>query len=247
MKLFLVVVFVFYHCESKELPSFIKKCSMANKKVMGDCLQDRVHELVPQYQSGIPELKIPSIDPLIIKEIKINTGHGGSVVLDATITNLKVEGLKNLTIKDIDFDFEKKSGHLEILMPILKIVGQNKLKGKVLLFELQSEGLLRGNIYDVDATTSFGLDTYTKNGKKYIRVNDDAFIAENTFRDANLYFEDLIPNKEINDQINLAINANIQELSKEVSPLLHEAIHTVIVTILAPIFNDYSIDELFDT
>jgi len=48
--------------------------------------------------AGIPELDVPGVDPLYLKEIHLSRGPQGAR-LDATVSNLKVNGAGGFIVK----------------------------------------------------------------------------------------------------------------------------------------------------
>lgn len=52
------------------------------------------------FSAGIPELYIPSFEPLIIPEITMNQGKGSSMNLQTTYRNLHMWGISQFTLKD---------------------------------------------------------------------------------------------------------------------------------------------------
>ncbi|KAF5287050.1 hypothetical protein FQR65_LT12351 [Abscondita terminalis] len=230
---------------SKELPSFIEKCKLIEEEDVGECIKDRINVLKPRLVNGIPEMKLPSIDPLHIPKMEIHTGSGSGVAFDAVVTKMDVFGGKDTEVVEVRLNLKTRTGLLHLKFPNLYVVGTYSIKGKVLLFDLQTKGPMTGNITDIDATTKFGFDVVEKNGQKYIKMKSTDIEVSNSFKNAVMRFDNLFDNQELNNQINIALNENVQELAKEVGPLVHDATHLLVVGVLNPVFNDYSIDELF--
>lgn len=89
---------------------------------------------------GIPEMGLPPVDPLIIPEVKLQSGNGSSINLDLTLTNLNfTEGI-HFEVPTIDMNIKTGQIYLEILYPHLKMISDYKAKGRILLIQLESEG-----------------------------------------------------------------------------------------------------------
>lgn len=121
---------------------FIEKCSMKEETQLGVCILDRVKVLMPRLLKGVPELKLPPLEPLTIAKLELHTGTGTNLAFDSTVVDIKCTGLKNLKVTSMDLSFEKKMLHFHLQIPALHVVGDYVLNGKVLLFELSSKGLL---------------------------------------------------------------------------------------------------------
>jgi hypothetical protein len=50
--------------------------------------------------AGIPQLKMPSVDPMFIPEIRLLKGTG-PVAIDSNYKNLTVEGITNFDVKQL--------------------------------------------------------------------------------------------------------------------------------------------------
>ncbi|KAK5639912.1 hypothetical protein RI129_010723 [Pyrocoelia pectoralis] len=247
MRHVLAFTIIIIACASKELPSFIKKCKLSGDQKIGDCIKDRIYELKPRLMDGIPELNLPPIEPLQLPLFELNTGNPNSnVAFNAKVSDLDVEGLKDVEIEQLDLNTENKTFEIKIKLPSVSGVGKYEVKGKVLLFQLQSKGTFTADLRNVESYTKIPIEIVSRDGKKYVSFSNDHSEQWSTFGTAKLHFENLFANKDINDQVNAVINENIVELASDVTPLIHTAVHKMITEILAPIFNDYSIDELFD-
>ncbi|KAF5287048.1 hypothetical protein FQR65_LT12349 [Abscondita terminalis] len=235
----------FYLCCSKELPSYIEKCVYTNDPDLAECIKDRIKVLMPKLENGIPELKLPRLDPFSIPEMEVNTGSGSNVAFQAVLRDLKILGCKNATVEQFQLNLKTQPSVFHLLVPNLSVIGSYEIKGKILLFDLQAKGTFSANLTDVDATTIFEVKVVEKNSKKYIQIPTDNVTVSTSFSTAVVNFEKLFEQQELNDQINKVINENVQDLAKEVAPIVHEAAHVVATGFMNPMFSDYSIDELF--
>ncbi|KAF5287047.1 hypothetical protein FQR65_LT12348 [Abscondita terminalis] len=232
-------------CSSKELPSFIEKCEYTEDADVGECIADRMKVLMPKLEKGIPELKLPPVDPLRVPKMVIDTGSGSNVAFSAVLQDIEISGCKDVIVEEFHFDFKTHSSLFHMRLPRLYLAGTYDIKGKVLLFDIQAKGSFTANLTNVDATTKFGFDVIEKDGKKYVNVKTTGLDITTNFDSAVLYFDQLFNQQELNDQVNKVINENVQSLGKEVAPLVHEATHSLVVKLVSPVFDEYSIEDLF--
>lgn len=65
-----------------------------------ECIKGSIEKLRPLLKKGIPELGIPSCEPLIIPEVILDQGTG-AVSIKANYKNIKVYGPSNFMLKTI--------------------------------------------------------------------------------------------------------------------------------------------------
>lgn len=94
---------------------------------------------------GVPALQIPSLDPMFVDKIDFNTGNGRVVSLDAVFTDVNLYGGKNVEIKRLGFDFNQQMAEIVTYIPRITIDSHYKMKGRILVVELNGEGRARGN------------------------------------------------------------------------------------------------------
>lgn len=73
------------------------------KKSEGDinkCFKDQIVNNLPVLGKGVPEIRVPQIDPLILSELSVDHHISDTVWLKADIKNLKIDGFPNLVIDD---------------------------------------------------------------------------------------------------------------------------------------------------
>ncbi|KAB0792178.1 hypothetical protein PPYR_14137 [Photinus pyralis] len=248
MKLVFVFSLIVATCSSKELPSYIKKCKLSDPNLkVGDCIVNRIGDLQPRLLDGIPEMKLPPIEPFRFPKFELNTGSNERIQINAVVTDLELRGMKDIIIDKLDLNLEEKTLVLKLKVPVVNTVGNYDIKGKVLMFEVKTQGKFSANLTNVQALTKSRFTIVDRDGKRYIQFKRNADDeAENSIDSAKIRFDNLFDNNEINDRVNAAINENVMALSKEFGPFVHTSIHKVISGILAPVFKEYSVEELFD-
>lgn len=70
------------------IASYIKVCNRRDPEI-NKCVFNSIEQLRDKLVTGIPELSVPPIEPLILKHIRLLRGPNGAR-LDVNITNLQV-------------------------------------------------------------------------------------------------------------------------------------------------------------
>jgi len=89
--------------------------------------------------TGIPELNLPPIEPLVIPELKMENGQG-PVRVRAYFTNITAIGAGNYTLKKVRVNISSYRIDIHLSFPKIEIQGNYDINGNVLLFPIQSHG-----------------------------------------------------------------------------------------------------------
>ncbi|CAG9832504.1 unnamed protein product [Diabrotica balteata] len=126
-----------------KLPSYFKICSQSAPN-LGKCIKKSVEELKPLLIKGIPDLDIPSVEPLHIPEVVIDQGSG-PVALKSVYKDIKVYGPSKFIIKDIKVDLEKDKMRIRLFIPRLKVVCNYNMEGKIMMMPISGSGKSSSN------------------------------------------------------------------------------------------------------
>nr|CAH7720599.1 unnamed protein product [Callosobruchus chinensis] len=203
--------------------SFIEVCHR-NDPQINSCLQRNTELIRPRLKNGIPEMHIPSFNPLVISQATLN----GGVNFEATFNNVREK-----------FRFE-----IDIHFDRLRITSDYKINGRLLVLQLNGEGPADGNYTNVKAHLTTDGEHYQKNGKDHVRFVDKKI--DLSIGNSQLYFGHILgDNEELNVQTNRIINENSQEIIKELTPVITKVIGEFVFGIVNSIFERYSYDDLF--
>lgn len=98
----------------------------------------------PYLSKGIPELSIPSCDPLEIDRINLKQ-DSGPINLNSRFENIKIHGLSQFRIRAVRIDAEKAKFRLRLWFPELHMVADYYVKGKFLMVPMVGNGKSTGN------------------------------------------------------------------------------------------------------
>ncbi|KAJ8735001.1 hypothetical protein PYW08_014251 [Mythimna loreyi] len=241
---FLISTFVFFCVINgglfKELPEYIHACKR-DPNTIEDCVIKSIEALRPQMLTGIPELDVPSIDPFIIKEIKALTAD--DTPIRATGYNVKVTGASNFVIKSLKVDLDTLKITVRLRFPKLHFEGEFKVDSQLLILPLKGEGTLNADALKCDTELVIYPQTYTKDGKEYIKfkkIDADISIKDYRIRLDGLFDGD----KVLGDAANQLINQNKAEFLKASKPHVEKTTATNLLTIANRIVDGLTMDQV---
>ncbi|XP_011309503.1 protein takeout [Fopius arisanus] len=224
---------------AKDLPEFLHVCKR-NDPNINDCIKNSVEHLRPYLLKGVPEYQIPSIEPLLLKEIV--AAEGGGLKLSARDVN--AYGASDFSVTKMDANMATFTYFLNVFLPHLSIDGQYEIDGKVILLPITGSGRITGNFTDCLGAVKFIAGTAVDNGVEYFRIKEfdlKITVGKGSLRLDNLFGGD----KVIGDVVNNAINNNFDAFLKELMPVVEKALGVAFREIGQNIVNQFTFDQLF--
>jgi Haemolymph juvenile hormone binding protein (JHBP). len=68
---------------------------------LNSCVIDIIKSLKPRFHQGLPELKIPILEPLNFPLVTLDSSGSQVVNFKANFRNMKLHGAKALDVKDV--------------------------------------------------------------------------------------------------------------------------------------------------
>ncbi|XP_074030671.1 protein takeout-like [Leptinotarsa decemlineata] len=239
MKIFYLMVSLMGVAYCKKLPSFIEVCSKSDPKIV-ECLKRNIEKLRPMFLKGIPELQIPSMNPLQIPKASLANGNA----ITADFTNLQIYQLNDFTIDKLDVDLDHFKLDVTLTFPRLRIMADYHIKGKILVMDLDGSGPADGNYTNVRIHFKSEGSRNNRNGKNYIKIDKTSIDME--IGEAHVFFDRIFgDNEELNANTNKIINDNIETLITDLKPVISEIVDTFLVGITKRLFDKYPIEDLF--
>lgn len=225
------------HLKARKLPDYIKLCRRNDPNISA-CLKENAEILRPYLADGIPELKVPRLNPLNIPAIVISLNN-----FSANFTNINITGVVDYVVNDLSIDIDNNKMNVDVFLPNLHLEANYEVEGKILILELRGGGFSIGDI-TVEAKVEANGVRETRKGKIYLNFNERKLDFNVT--KAKLVYENLFPNnKQLTDATNKIINDNVQEFLGELKPLLEEVIGAFAFNIIQSVFRQFSLEELF--
>lgn len=194
-------------------------------------------------QQGIPELNVPSLEPLYIPEIKIT--HAGGMQVTAGFKNITISGPTKFRLRSVRVDSQSDKFRMKIWFPELIMRATYELKGQLLMMPINGRGDCFGNFSDIDGVLSMKLQRYEKNNKDHYKV--DFMQIEFNIGAAKVQLDNLFENgdEELSKSMNHFINENWRLVTAELRPTLEKTISEILLEVAEKFFDAYPINKLF--
>lgn len=81
---------------------YVLPCSRSDPEI-NTCIKNSFNHLRPYLRNGLPELKVPALEPLNIEQMAMEN-DAGAVRVKALFSNIIVKGSSNFTVKEVRSD-----------------------------------------------------------------------------------------------------------------------------------------------
>ncbi|XP_066907545.1 circadian clock-controlled protein daywake [Halyomorpha halys] len=236
-----LIIFSAALAHSTHLPDYVEVCKRTDPNLQ-TCIQKSIENLRPRLIEGMPEMKVPPIEPLIIDEPIANEGTGLKVVTK----NLKAWGGSNYTLKNLDIDPLKPKFNFHLNIPHLKVEGVFDVDGKIIMIPVKGNGEITADVYDVDSEVSMKSELVNKDGDQFLSFYgldlNKLKIGKGKIHIDNMFGRD---DKLIGDVISSAINLNFNYFVQELKPTIVSTLTQFAVKSANNIVRDVPLSELF--
>ncbi|KAK2576594.1 hypothetical protein KPH14_005264 [Odynerus spinipes] len=226
--------------ESVELPEFIHVCKRSDANVEA-CVTESVEYLKPYLQKGVAEYNIPSLEPLLLKELVAAEGAG----IRITAKDVQAFGASDFTISKLKVDLNQLLFNIDVSLPHLHIQGMYEIDGKVLLLPIHGSGHMTGNFTECTGSVKVhAIRDKQPSGDDYVSI--DEFKMKISVGRGTLHLDNLFGGEKVlGDVINSAINSNFNAFLRELQPLIEQALSDAFREIANSIVNQFTYDQLF--
>ncbi|KAK9874758.1 hypothetical protein WA026_005568 [Henosepilachna vigintioctopunctata] len=223
--LHLVIYFVIY-VDSKELPIYMRHLRCPLTHDFKECFIEKGTAAIPLIAKGDPEYNLPKMNPFEIPIVRLL--ESPSMALN--LTNLKVYGLEELKIIDIEVDLKRRMFKTTLSGQNVTVVGEYSVDGKILIMPIKTKGLfsmyLKNGVYiatKIDHIEHKSDDIY------YRPVFDP---LEYNFEKVEFRLDSLFgQNEDIGNQVNKYLNNNWENLMAEFGPQIARILSKIITDI----------------
>ncbi|XP_060843532.1 protein takeout-like [Rhopalosiphum padi] len=230
------------YTQSRKPHNILRTCHRSDPN-LNDCIKGAIEDLRPQLARGIPELFIPSCEPLYIPEIVMNQGNKGSVSVQSIYRDIRVFGPSQFILKSVKVDLEKERIRIKVWLPFLHMTANYTIEGRILMLPISGAGLSEGNYTNIEANVLVQCNTIQIGGRKHFNVQDVAIDFQ--IGHASIYLSDLFEgDKELGEAMNTFLNDNWRHVAQEFKPILEETIGDLFKKFANKLYHTYSLDEL---
>ncbi|XP_025415711.1 protein takeout-like [Sipha flava] len=229
------------HTHLEKLP-LLRKCHRSDPD-LNNCIKEAIEDLRPYLAKGIPELFIPSCEPLYIPEIVMNQGNINSVGVQSTYRNIRVYGPSEFVLKTLKVDLEKMRIRIKLQLPYLRMTANYSIIGNILMLPINASGISEGNYTNIEANIFVQCNTFKFHNKKHFNVREVAI--DFNIGHASVYFSDLFPgDSELALEMNNFLNDNWIPVSLEFKPILEETIGNMFKKFANKLYHKYPVDDI---
>ncbi|XP_066248169.1 uncharacterized protein [Euwallacea similis] len=243
VKLFIIRYKIFNGQTDRILASYIKVCRR-NDPNLAQCIINSIQFLRPKLKEGIPELNVPSIEPLPLNEIKLRSGPNQAQI-NANITNLLVHGPSDFKIIDLKSDISKTRFVAQFTIPMLYFEGDYDIDMNILFLKYKGKGPIQGNFTNYVFNCLFKGDKIQRNNETYIQFRKFAlkiFTGKSNLHLGNLFRDN---GAVLSEATNALIRENTDVFIEEIKPALEDSLSDKFTNIANSITTRFSYDDLF--
>ncbi|XP_033194175.1 circadian clock-controlled protein daywake [Bombus vancouverensis nearcticus] len=235
-----LIVAIFGVTFAHELPDFIHVCKK-NDPNLADCIKASVNSLKPKLKTGVPEYKIPSLEPLELDEL-VGTS-GGNIKL--MLKNVTVHGASNFTLLKMKANLDTLNFVVELDLPNLSIEGNYDVDGRVILLQIRGSGPMTGDFTNCKALVKLQMQVSKRSdGENYLKLTElktRISVGGGKLNLRNLFGGDPV----LGEAVNTAINSNFDSFMKEIKPSIESAISNTFTGITNGILEEFTYEMLF--
>lgn len=225
----------------RSLPSFIKPCKRSDP-ALDTCLIQLIDSIRPNLAKGIPEMRIPPLDPFHVPHLVLDQGSP-SVNFQANFRNIVAHGAKNFNLTGARIDFDEPSLTIDVGFPFIKIFSDYNITGKVLVVPIKGNGKCEGNFTNIFAKVKLLGKYEKKDGKTFLSVQERKIKLK--IGALKIHFSNLFNgNKQLSETTNVFINENWRDILEEINPLVEDTIGEVMMQIIKGFLDLYTLEDL---
>ncbi|XP_037036851.1 protein takeout-like [Bradysia coprophila] len=217
-----------------EKPVYVMPCSRSDPEINA-CIKNSFNHLKPYLRDGLPELKVPALEPLNIEQMAMEN-DAGAVRVKALFSNIIVKGSSNYTVKEVRSDVKKLRIDMRLTVPRVESRGKYEVFGNVLLLPVRSNGEFWAEFSDITAIAKVYGKEVQRNGVSYMDI--DKLNIDFTMKGARFKVKDNLNSQNVlGEAINQFLNTNANELVQEMRPAASQSIGKLFKNILNQAFS----------
>ncbi|KAK9503521.1 hypothetical protein O3M35_010060 [Rhynocoris fuscipes] len=240
----LVFMFVYSNgAQHKPASNYFKICNEKDGKLLNECIKSTMLDLKPVLAKGIPELGMPSIEPMVIDRMIMSNGQGNFKLIQ-TLYDLKIYGVSDYDVKEISANLQNLTFHTVMFQKKLDFDGKYEMDGQILVIPVKGKGEVTYNFTDVTTTFDTVLERYKRDGVEYVRVKNSTLTIEP--QSAHSHFTNLFNgDKMLGDSTNKFLNDNWKEAFDTFRYLPETAFAKVFTVFANNIYDKFPLKELY--
>ncbi|KAK9721659.1 hemolymph juvenile hormone binding protein (JHBP) [Popillia japonica] len=156
---------------SLSIPDYLpERCKLSDPKY-SNCLLRQLEKARPYLIKGIPELKLPALDPLIIPYQTVNRTLNELVSINAICKNVKILGFSGAIIEKVRANPKTLIGELSITVPHFHMELEYDVTGQLLVIPLRSRGYCEGNFTNTNYHIRANMKRIEHDGEEFFQID----------------------------------------------------------------------------
>lgn len=237
-----VIYFVLFVAVNCKIPDYIPVCSQ-NDKDLASCITNSINSLKPRLLSGIPDLGVPALEPLVLDSLRIL----GETSISTNLSDVKAWGVSEFKILKLIPKITKNTRQFrfEVNIPKLHVKGNYAINTRLAFIDLKGSGPFNANISSPLFECALLGKKVQQNGENHLKFQDVQCIIKSIGK-SRIYFENLFNGDPIiGKAVNDAIDDNSEALFAEARPNIVEAVTKKLLEVGNKITESFTFEELF--
>lgn len=195
------------------------------------------------FKKGFPELRVPSLDPMIVPKISLNQGSG-PVSITSYFKDLHIEGFTKVQVQDVKVDLPNYRIDIKVFLDWFYTWGDYDIKGQILVLPISGSGPSWSNYTNVRGQATITGHELIKKNKTHFGMDDMRFDLD--VGHATIHMDNLFNgNKALGDTMNNFMSENWKAVYSELKPVIDEAVSSLLRDVARRVFDKFPLEELF--
>ena len=115
-----------------------------NSNQYDNCIKQQLEAITPYLKEGIPSLKLPALDPLLLPSLTVDRNLD-ALKIKANMSKIYVYGATDFFVDEIHANPDALTVFIKVRMPFVHVEGDYNVQGRLLLLPLKGVGNFKGN------------------------------------------------------------------------------------------------------
>ncbi|XP_035729051.1 circadian clock-controlled protein daywake-like [Vespa mandarinia] len=155
-----------------ELPPGVTACPRTSDLPTYDkCVLKQLETITPYLAKGIPSLKLPPLDPLLLPSLTVDRNLE-ALKIKANMSQIRVYGATNFLVEELNANPNDLTVSIKVQLPHVHVKGDYDVHGRLLLLPLNGAGSFKGNFTNTEAKVNAqGKEITDKDGIQRLEID----------------------------------------------------------------------------
>ncbi|XP_058810219.1 uncharacterized protein LOC131675286 [Phymastichus coffea] len=232
-----VIVLITIASVSADVPSYIEVCGRRNPK-LNECVEESVRKLRPKLRAGIPELEVPSIEPLNVSKIVLSDRKD----FRAVATQVSLSGLSEFRIQSTNLDLEQHRIDFQVLFERVSMKANYDVKAKIVV-PIAERGPLDVVTGKIEAKVMLRFKIVERGTRRFMYF--PSMTTSLDIADYTVISVENAKDKPFSQAVNSVLTSSRRDIIGQLTPYLEKSISTTVLEVANRICKHFTFDELF--